>query len=391
MSGAMARMRMKRALVAAACALALAGCSKEEQAPPKAAAKPVAERAAGDAKAGQRFADAECKSCHGADGGGVAPGIPHLAGQREIYLLAALRAYKEGKRTHAALKVIAEHMSEADVRNVSAYYAGLAPVGLGASRDAAHTSPYERGKARATTCTKCHGHDGNSGTPGIPSLAGQQAKYLIIALQEYVRGERKASPTHAVMRALSPLDMEAVALYFASQTPGERAAPATGDPSAGAQLSAVCSGCHGSHGVAADSATPNLAGQDFNYLVASIKAYRTTRKREKMRLYITGLGDADIRNIAAFYTVQKSRPAERAQTMVRDLTEKCDRCHGAGVEVPGMPVPKLHGQDRDYLMMALRAYRDDRRESTTMHKMSLPYGDSIIEGLANYYASQPAN
>lgn len=390
MSDAVVTTRMKHALVAAACALALAGCSKEEPAAPKPAAKPVAERAPGDAKAGQKFADLECKSCHGEDGGAVAPGIPHLAGQRESYLLAALRAYKEGKRTHAALKVIADHMSEADVRNVSAYYAGLPPVGLGAPKDAAHTSPYERGKARAAECVKCHGQDGNSATPGVPSLAGQQAKYLIIALQEYVRGERKASPTHAVMRSLNAVDMEAVALYFASQTPGERTAPAAGDASAGAQLSAVCSGCHGAQGVAADSATPNLAGQDFEYLVHSIKAYRTTRKREKMRLYITGLGDAEIRNLAAFYAVQKSRPAERAQTMVRDLTEKCDRCHGAGVEVPGVPVPKLHGQDRDYLMMAIRAYRDDRRESTTMHKMSLPYGDSIIEGLANYYASQPA-
>ena len=46
------------------------------------------------------------------------------------------------------------------------------------------------------------------------------------------------------------------------------------------------------------------------------------------------------------------------------------------------------GQDRDYLIMALRAYRDDRRESTTMHKMSLPYSDSIIESVASYYANQ---
>jgi len=381
---------MKRMLLGMMCALALAGCSKEEQAPPKATAKPAAERAPGDSKAGQKFADMECKSCHGEDGGSVAPGIPHLAGQRENYLLAALKAYKEGKRTHAALKVIADHMSEADVRNVSAYYASLPPVGLGAPKDAVHTSPYERGKARATTCTDCHGHDGNSVKPGIPSLAGQQAKYLIIALQEYVRGERKASPTHALMRALSPVDMEAVALYFASQTPVERPAPAGGDSSAGAQLSAVCSGCHGAHGVAADPATPNLASQDFGYLVEAIKAYRTTRKREKMRLYITGLGEQDIRNVAAFYTQQKSSPAEKAQTMVRDLIDKCDRCHGAGVEVPGMPVPKIAGQDRDYLMIALRAYRDDRRESTMMHKMSLPYGDSIIESISSYYSAQPA-
>ena len=55
-----------------------------------------------------------------------------------------------------------------------------------------------------------------------------------------------------------------------------------------------------------------------------------------------------------------------------------------------MAVPKIRGQDRDYLIMSLRAYRDDRRESSTMHKMSLPYSDSIMESLSSSYASQPA-
>jgi cytochrome c553 len=76
--------------------------------------------------------------------------------------------------------------------------------------------------------------------------------------------------------------------------------------------------------------------------------------------------------------------------MVKDLTEKCARCHSPEMDNPAMAIPKINGQDRDYLVMALRAYRDDRRESTTMHKMSLPYGDSIIESVASFYASQPA-
>lgn len=54
-----------------------------------------------------------------------------------------------------------------------------------------------------------------------------------------------------------------------------------------------------------------------------------------------------------------------------------------------MVVPKIWGQEGDYLVMSLRAYRDDRRESTMMHKMSMPYGDSIIESIACFYASQP--
>lgn len=377
---------MNRLLVSLACAVALAGCGEQQSAKPAAVKAPAP--VAGDLKAGQKLAEAECKSCHGLDGGSVAPGVPHLAAQDERYLVASLKAYREGKRSHAALKVIAERMSEADVRNVSAYYASLPAEGLAQAKDLSHVSPYERGKARAADCAKCHGVDGNGTAPGIPSLAGQQARYLIVALQEYVRGERKSSPMHAVMRTLSPVDMEAVAIFFASHARAERGAPATGDPAAGASLSAVCSGCHGLHGVSSDSMTPNLAGQDYKYLVEAIKAYRTTRKREKMRLYITGLKDKDIQDIAAYYSTQKSGPAERGQTMVRDLVEKCDRCHAAAGGA--MVVPKIAGQDRDYLMMAIRAYRDDRRESTTMHKMSLPYGDAVIESIASYYASQPA-
>jgi cytochrome c553 len=383
---------MKRLLVSFACAVAIAGCTEREQpaTPAATAAAPSAASAAGDPAAGKAFAETGCKGCHGLDGGSVAPGVPHLAAQQERYLLGALKAYKEGKRAHAALKVIAERMSEADIHNVSAYYASLPAAGLTPAKDVSNVSPYERGKARAAACAKCHGDDGNSTAPGVPGLAGQQVRYLIVALQEYVRGERKSSPMHAVMRTLSPVDMEAVAIYFASHAPAERPVPAGGDPAAGGGLSAVCSGCHGLHGTSADSMTPNLAGQDFKYLVAAIKAYRTTRKREKMRLYITGLGEKDILNIAAYYATQKSGPAERGQTMVRDLTEKCDRCHTASADNPAMVVPKIAGQDRDYLVMALRAYRDDRRESTAMHKMSLPHGDAVIESIASYYASQRA-
>jgi cytochrome c553 len=369
--------------VALAVVLLLLGCPQGEQ-----AAKQPAP-AAGDGVAGRAFAERECRGCHGLDGKGAAPAIPHLAAQRESYLLASLRAYKEGKRTHAALREIAAHMSDADARNIAAYYAGLPPLKAPAA-DAKAVSPYERGKALAGACAKCHGDDGNSSTPGIPSLAGQQPHYLVTAIQEYLGRERKAAPMHALLPGLTRLDKESLALYFASQAPRARPAPPFGDPAAGEPLSAVCGGCHGSHGVSIDTATPILAGQDGRYLVQAIKAYRTTRQRETMRAYVRGLSDADIANIAAFYSVQKSRPAERGQTLLQDLTDKCNRCHGADADNTAMPIPKIGGQDRDYLVMALRAYRDDRRESSTMHKMSLPYGDAVIEAIASYYAAQPA-
>lgn len=375
------------ALIWVALSLSLIGCKeKSQEGADAAAAAPFT----GDVQAGKIFAEAECKGCHGLDGKGAAPAIPHLAGQRARYLFAALQSYKEGRRTHAALRDIAKHMSEADARNLAAYFASLPPVASVGPKEAHTLSPYEQGKAVAAACGACHGADGNSKTPGTPSLAGQQPRYFVIALQEYAAGERKESPMHAMLRKLSKLDAENVALYFASQTPAPREGPPAGDAKAGEPLSAVCGGCHGSHGVSTDTGTPTLAGQDFKYLVEAIKAYRTTRKRENMRLYITGLSDKDVENIAAFYSVQKSKPVERGQTLVQELTDKCNRCHAGEVDNPALPVPRIGGQDRDYLVMALRAYRDDKRESTAMHKMSLPYSDSIIESLASYYAGQSA-
>ena len=151
----------------------------------------------------------------------------------------------------------------------------------------------------------------------------------------------------------------------------------------------MCGGCHGARGVSADAATPSLAGQDFGYLVKSIKSYRTTRKNWGMQRYVAGLSDKDIDNIAAFYAAQAPKAAEQVPSSTQELAEKCNRCHDQD-DNPAMVAPKMNGQDKDYLVMALRAYRDDKRESTTMHNMSFPYSNAIIESLASWYASQPA-
>lgn len=369
---------MKHLLLATLMSLALAACS--DQGTPE-------QQLAADISAGQAVADRECKGCHGMDGKGAAPGIPHLAGQRGRYLMVALQEYKDNLRVHAALRTIAANMSEADTRAVAAYYASLPPI------PAVKTdvfSPYVRGKVVAAKCAGCHGEDGNSTIAGTPSLAGQQPRYLVIAAQEYLTGLRETPPMHGLLRDLSRLDLESVALYFASQTPAQRGAPQRGNPAAGEPLTAMCGGCHGSHGVSTDSATPTLAAQDPDYLVNTIKAFRTTRKHELMQRIAATLSDQDVDNIVAFYTTQKSEAAERGQTLIDDIIDKCNRCHAGDKDNPALAIPIIHGQDKDYLTLALRLYRDDRRGNSMMHNISLPYSDSIIESLASYYSSQPS-
>jgi len=376
---------MKTFLLALLLSIALIGCMEKDKSPGKVAEKEPKP----DIAAGKAIAQRDCIGCHKLDGGNAAPAIPVLAAQSERYLLTALKEYRNGTRLHAALKNMTGHMSEADMRNVAAYYASLPPVVSTWATEVQLTSPYESGKELAKSCETCHGDAGNSTTPGVPNLAGQQPRYLIVAVQEYLDREREKSPMHGLLRRLERAKLENLALYFASQAPAARPAPASGNPAAGQPLSAVCGGCHGPSGVSIDAATPSLASQDPVYLVKAIKAYRTTRKRPQMREYISGLSDQEIENVAAFYATQPSQPAEKGQAFLTDLAQKCDRCHNPKTIASGLAIPKLNGQDKDYLIMALRAYRDDRREVSMMHRMSLPYSDSIIDSIAAYYAKKP--
>lgn len=377
---------MKRFVLCVALSIGLIGCAEREQS----TSKGTPEKVATDVAAGKAVAERHCKACHGLDGRGTAPGVPHLAAQRERYLLESIKEYKEGKRIHAALKDMTGDMTPADVRNVAAFYAGLPPLAEPDGKPAQLIFPYERGKAHAAACAKCHGESGNSMTPGTPSLAGQQPHYFMAAILEYHQGERQTSTMRTRLRGASKNELESLALYYASQTRAPRSAPAVGDPAAGEPLTGVCGGCHGVAGNSNDSATPTLAAQDPQYLVASIKSYGKTRRHEIMERQIGLLSEKDIQNIAAYYAVQKPRPAMKGEGLVQQLAEKCNRCHGPNIEIPTMAVPKLSGQDKDYLVMALRAYRDDRRESSAMHRMSLPFSDAIIDSIAALYANQPA-
>ena len=87
-----------------------------------AVALPAAAQA--DLAAGKAKAQA-CAVCHGAQGISVTPDAPNLAGQPEIYLATQLQNYRSGKRPHEVMAVMAKPLSDADIRNLAAYYASL--------------------------------------------------------------------------------------------------------------------------------------------------------------------------------------------------------------------------------------------------------------------------
>jgi len=79
-----------------------------------------------------------------------------------------------------------------------------------------------------------------------------------------------------------------------------------GDAAAGKEKSQSCVSCHGVNGRSNNPDNPNLAGQKKNYLITAIKAYKTgERKDPMMNTLVGGLSDADIENLAEFYSSVK--------------------------------------------------------------------------------------
>ena len=67
----------------------------------------------------------------------------------------------------------------------------------------------------------------------------------------------------------------------------------------------------------------------------------------------------------------------------------CEACHGADGLGTNPMYPVLAGQYEDYLIHALKAYRDGSRKNAIMAGLAAPLSDEDIKDLAAYYASMP--
>jgi len=79
-----------------------------------------------------------------------------------------------------------------------------------------------------------------------------------------------------------------------------------GDVAAGKTKSANCTGCHGMNGKSTTPTNPNLAGQKEAYLIKATKDYRDGKRKDPMMSsMVSGLSDADIADLAAFFASVK--------------------------------------------------------------------------------------
>ena len=66
-----------------------------------------------------------CTGCHGLRGISPIPDVPHVAGQPLAYQIAAMKAYRTGRRPHLQMGVIAGTMSDSEIEDVSRWYAAI--------------------------------------------------------------------------------------------------------------------------------------------------------------------------------------------------------------------------------------------------------------------------
>ncbi|MFL1464185.1 c-type cytochrome [Roseococcus sp. DSY-14] len=182
-----------------------------------------------------------------------------------------------------------------------ALLAGLALAGPAAAQEAARAAPV----VEARQCGACHGPDGRSTLPEMPSLAGQQPDFLVIQLILFREGLRDVPAMAEPARGLTDAQVEDIAAWFAALPSGPKAdrGPRVDALAArGAEVSAArnCNACHGA-GYSGRANVPRINHQREDYLRHALLQYRDGTRvgmDTQMNGVMHGLGDADIAALA---------------------------------------------------------------------------------------------
>jgi len=184
---------------------------------------------------------------------------------------------------------------------------------------------------------------------------------------------------------------------------------AKADPAKGQGIaSQVCAACHGADGNSPVPNNPKLAGQVPEYLqkqLANFKSAaggRAERENPVMAGMVVNLSAEDMRNVAAYYAAQPTKPGVAKSKDTLTLGRKiwrggdaakglpaCAACHGAaGAGLPSS-YPRLGGQHPEYTEAQLRAFRAGERRNDAnrmMQTIAARMSDPEIRAVADFIA-----
>jgi cytochrome c553 len=167
-----------------------------------------------------------------------------------------------------------------------------------------------------------------------------------------------------------------------------------------------CGTCHGVHGNSVQPKFPRLAGQNANYLVAQLKAFRAQSRGDPDAIgYMWGmaaqLDDTTIAALADFYSQQKAElPTRSSSTQItrgREIYEHgiesegvpaCSACHGPDAHGTA-DFPRLAGQHAQYVLKQLGSFQSNMRDVAVMHGVAQHLQESELEAIAAYLETLP--
>ncbi len=179
-------------------------------------------------------------------------------------------------------------------------------------------------------------------------------------------------------------------------TVAARPAVLAADLEAGRRKAEPCANCHGPDGNSSVPGTPSLAGQLAMYTHWQLIKFRDGRRKDpQMSPFAQNLSDADMADLAAYYQAQRPRPRSMATDAAKvaagqrlaDL-HHCTSCHRPGLTGQEQ-VPRLAGQDHDYLLRLLRGFKAQTASDLdgTMTMAAQPLRDEEILSLVHFIAS----
>lgn len=187
------------------------------------------------------------------------------------------------------------------------------------------------GEKKIAMCIGCHGIAGYQASfpeiHKVPMIAGQNAKYIVAALQGYAKGDRKHPTMRGIAASLSEQDMADIGAFYEQQAQLP-AAPET-VPAAPANVAELlqkgaCISCHGANfNKPIDPSYPKLAGQHADYLTVALKSYKTERNANVGRSngvmagQVKQFSNAELKAMAAYLSTLPTEMATVPQKKLR--------------------------------------------------------------------------
>ncbi|MDQ6917595.1 MAG: c-type cytochrome [Pseudomonadota bacterium] len=160
-------------------------------------------------------------------------------------------------------------------------------------------------RKKAEACAACHGADGNSSNPVIPSLAGQPKQFITTQLVMFREGNRKDPQTSPLTANMSNADINDFGTYFSAQelTPAQQmTVPDKAAAGRGLTEQFNCVQCHGP-ALTGQQHIPRLAGQQGEYLRIQLRGFKSSTRFDmdgNMTSAAQPLSGADIDTLADY-------------------------------------------------------------------------------------------